>query len=228
MIPCRAKIKSVDFLTFICILTCSLKKLRVRGAAHYNCHFSTHMAVKQTLKDLLEVLLMVRKVKAMVPVLLCVSVMTLSGCGSKSETDQALKAEVKEEAMGIEESLDSKPLGISEGRTTEGMLPVYYDFDSSDIRNDQVSRIEVNAEFILNQKDYDIKIEGNCDPRGTNEYNMALGERRALNAKKYLVNLGVNEAKLSTVSYGEERLLLHGHDELSWAQNRRADFVVVE
>jgi len=171
---------------------------------------------------------MVTKIKAMLPVLLCMSVMTLSGCGSKSETDQALKVEDKGEAMGVEESLESKPLGISEGRTTDGMLPVYFDFDSSDIKKDQIPRVEVNADFIKNQSDYDIRIEGNCDPRGTNEYNMALGERRALNAKKYLVNLGINEAKLSTVSYGEERLLLHGHDELSWAQNRRADFVVIE
>lgn len=171
---------------------------------------------------------MVTKIKAMLPVLLCMSVLTLSGCGSKSETDQALKVEDKGEAMGVEESLESKPLGISEGRTTDGMLPVYFDFDSSNIRKDQIPRIEVNADFIKNQSDYDIRIEGNTDPRGTNEYNMALGERRALNAKKYLVNLGVDEAKLSTVSYGEERLLLHGHDELSWAQNRRADFVVIE
>jgi peptidoglycan-associated lipoprotein len=57
---------------------------------------------------------------------------------------------------------------------------------------------------------------------------MALGERRALSAKKYLINLGVDESKLRTISYGEERVLLHGHDELSWAQNRRADFVVIE
>jgi peptidoglycan-associated lipoprotein len=171
---------------------------------------------------------MVTKIKAMLPVLLCMSVITLSGCGSKSETDQALKVEDKGEAIGVEESLESKSLGISEGRTTDGMLPVYYDFDSSDIKKDQVPRIEVNADFIKNQSNYDIRIEGNTDPRGTNEYNMALGERRALSAKKYLVNLGVDEAKLSTVSYGEERLLLHGHDELSWAQNRRADFVVIE
>jgi peptidoglycan-associated lipoprotein len=171
---------------------------------------------------------MVTKIKAMLPVLLCMSVITLSGCGKKSETDQALKVEDKGEAMGVEESLESKPLGISEGRTTDGMLPVYFDFDSSDIRKDQIPRVEVNADFIKNQSNYDIRIEGNCDPRGTNEYNMALGERRALNAKKYLVNLGIDEAKLSTVSYGEERLLLHGHDELSWAQNRRADFVVIE
>jgi len=171
---------------------------------------------------------MVRKIKAILPVLLCVSVMTLSGCGSKSETDQSMKVEDKGEAMGVVESLDSKPLGISEGRTTEGMLPVYFDFDSSDIRKDQGARVELNADFIKKQKDYDIKIEGNCDQRGTNEYNMALGERRALSAKKYLINLGVDESKLRTISYGEERVLLHGHDELSWAQNRRADFVVIE
>ena len=165
------------------------------------------------------------KVKA---VLIFLSIVTLSGCGSKSETDQAMKVEDKGEAMGVVESLDSKPLGISEGRTTEGMLPVYFDFDSSDIRKDQAPRIEVNAGFIKSNKDYEIRIEGNTDPRGTNEYNMALGERRALSAKKYLVNLGVNEEKLSTVSYGEEKLLLHGNDELSWAQDRRADFVVIE
>ncbi len=57
-----------------------------------------------------------------------------------------------------------------------------------------------------------IKIEGNCDPRGTNEYNMALGERRALSAKKYLSNLGVAAERMKTISYGEERILLHGHD----------------
>ncbi len=171
---------------------------------------------------------MVRNVKAMLPVLLCVSILTLSGCGSKSKTDQAMKEQVKSEAMGVEEPLESKPLGISEGRTTEGMLPVYFDFDSSVIRPDQVSRVQVNADFLKNNKDYDIKIEGNCDPRGTNEYNMALGERRALSAKKYLMNLGIDEARLSTISYGEEKLLLQGQDELSWAQDRRDDFVVVE
>jgi len=136
--------------------------------------------------------------------------------------------EEKGEAMGAVEPLDSKPLGISEGRTTEGMLPVYFDFDASEVRPDQISRIEGNAAFIKSNPDYEIKIEGNCDPRGTNEYNMALGERRALSAKKYLINLGVDEAKLSTISYGEERLLLEGQDELSWAQDRRDDFVVVE
>ena len=74
----------------------------------------------------------------------------------------------------------------------------------------------------------EIRIEGNCDPRGTNEYNMALGERRALVAKKYLVNLGIPKANLSTVSYGEERILVQGDDEAAYAQNRRDDFVIAK
>jgi len=171
---------------------------------------------------------MLTNVKRLLPALLCVSVMTLSGCGSKTNSDDAMKVADTGEAMGVEESLDSVPRGTSEGRTSEGMLPVYYNFDSSDVSSDQVPRVEVNADFSKSNPALPIRIEGNCDPRGTNEYNMALGERRALSAKKYLVNLGVEEAKLTTVSYGEERMLLHGHDELSWAQNRRADFVVVE
>lgn len=168
---------------------------------------------------------MIKNAQAIIPVFMCVAVMTLSGCGSKKEAEEQLKPETTSEAMGPVESLDSKPLGIGEGRTTDGMLPVYFNYDESDIKSDQVSRVELNADFSKKHPEMAIRIEGNCDPRGTNEYNMALGERRALSAKKYLVNLGVEEAKLTTVSYGEERILLHGQDELSWAQNRRADFV---
>lgn len=170
---------------------------------------------------------MVSKVKAVLPVLLCVSIMTLSGCADKKQTDQAMKVETKTESMGPVEPLESKPLGLDEGRTTKGMFPVYFDFDKSDIRQDQIKRMEANADFIKSNS-YDIRIEGNCDPRGTNEYNMALGERRALSAMKYLVNLGIDEAKLSTISYGEEKLLLQGDDELSWAQDRRDDFVAIQ
>lgn len=169
-----------------------------------------------------------KKMKMLLSILLCTSVMALSGCGKKAKTDEAAMAPEQGEAMGAVESLDSKPLGISEGRTTEGMLPVYFNYDSSEIRSDQISRIEVNADFMKKHSDYAIRIEGNCDPRGTNEYNMALGERRALSAKKYLRDLGVAEERLTTISYGEERMLLHGHDELSWAQNRRDDFVAVQ
>ncbi len=172
---------------------------------------------------------MLSKVRVLLPALLIVSLVFISGCAKKEKaSDEAMQPSTDKAAMGKEEPLESKPIGISEGRTSEGMLPVYFDFDSSDVRNDQVSRIETNAAFLKSQPDTNIRIEGNCDPRGTSEYNMALGERRALSAKKYLVNLGISEERLSTISFGEERLLMHGHDELSWAQNRRDDFVIVE
>ncbi|MEN8258623.1 MAG: peptidoglycan-associated lipoprotein Pal [Thermodesulfobacteriota bacterium] len=120
-------------------------------------------------------------------------------------------------------SADAK---ISEGRTNEGLLPIYFDFDKSNIRDDQKARLEGNAEFVKADSNLKITIEGNCDERGTNEYNIALGERRAQTAKKYLINLGVSADSLYTVSYGEERPLLYGHDEYSWSQNRRDDFVI--
>ncbi len=115
---------------------------------------------------------------------------------------------------------------ISEGRTHEGLLPIYFDFDKSNVRDDQKVRIEGNAEFLKATSTMKITIEGNCDERGTSEYNIALGERRAQAAKKYLINLGVSADALHTVSYGEERPLLYGHDEYSWSQNRRDDFVI--
>ena len=115
---------------------------------------------------------------------------------------------------------------VLEGRTNAPLLPIYFDFDKSNIRQDQRDRIEKNAEFLANNKTVRVRIEGNCDERGTNEYNMALGQRRAMSAKKYLVNLGIAENRLDTISYGEERPLLFGHDEYSWAQNRRDDFVI--
>ena len=143
-------------------------------------------------------------------------------------------AESISEAAGPAEALESQPMnqgmmsGTVEGsRTSTGFLPVYFDFDKSLIRPDQVERLEANAAFMKNNA-VKVQIEGNCDERGTNEYNMALGERRATSAKKYLVNLGIDSSRLNTISYGEERPVNFGHDELSWSQNRRDDFVIVE
>jgi peptidoglycan-associated lipoprotein len=142
----------------------------------------------------------------------------------------------QETGMGEEEPLttaeQTPPAGnemeatISEGRTNAPMLPVYFDFDQSSIRADQQPRIEKNAAYLKDNPQVSIQIQGNCDERGTNEYNMALGERRAMSAKKYLMNLGIAGNRITTISYGEEKPLVYGHDELSWAQNRRDDFVI--
>ncbi|MEN8134219.1 MAG: peptidoglycan-associated lipoprotein Pal [Thermodesulfobacteriota bacterium] len=142
-------------------------------------------------------------------------------------------AEVQEvdEGMGSAELLETEVVADvepPEGRTSAGLFPLYFDFDKSMIRSDQVERVEKNAEFLKNNPGVRVRIEGNCDERGTNEYNMALGQRRALSGQQYLVNLGVAGSRLDTISYGEERSLNFGHDELSWSQNRRDDFVIVE
>ena len=171
---------------------------------------------------------MLNRIQALLLALLVTSMLTLTGCGSDSKTDSEMASNPENTTMGPSESLDSDPNSsvVSEGRTSGPMMPIYFDFDSSTIREDQVSSAISNADYLKENSDVKVRIEGNCDPRGTNEYNMALGERRALSAKKYLVDLGVDASRLTTISFGEEKILLHGHDELSYAQNRRDDFVI--
>ncbi|OQX18248.1 MAG: peptidoglycan-associated lipoprotein [Desulfobulbaceae bacterium A2] len=151
--------------------------------------------------------------------------MSLAACGKKAPESAPAAAPA---AKAPAESLDTKSSDLMEGRTSPGMFPVYFDYDKSDIRGDQKDRVEKNAAFLKQNDKARIRIEGNCDPRGTKEYNLALGERRAQSAKKYLAKLGVGAARMDTVSWGEEKLLLHGHDELSYAQNRRDDFVIIK
>ena len=117
---------------------------------------------------------------------------------------------------------------ISEGRTSAPMHPIYFDFDRFNIRDDMKPVMEENALFLLDHPEVMIEIQGNCDDRGTTEYNLALGERRAKSAQAYLVNLGVNPDRIETVSFGEERPLDPGQNEEAWAKNRRDDFVVIK
>ena len=106
-----------------------------------------------------------------------------------------------------------------------GLGDIFYDFDKSELRTDAVDQLKTNANWIQASAGRKVIIEGHCDERGTNEYNLALGERRANSAKDYIVNLGVEPSRLKTVSYGEEKPFAEGHSEDAWAQNRRAHFV---
>ena len=103
---------------------------------------------------------------------------------------------------------------------------INFDFDSSSIRPDAREILKVNADYLLNHRVSSIVVEGHCDERGTAEYNMALGQRRAQETKNYLVNLGINESIIKTISYGKERPLDPASTEEAWAKNRRAHFVV--
>lgn len=106
----------------------------------------------------------------------------------------------------------------------KGLKTVYYDFDRSNIRDDQTSSLQNNSSVLRGSSNMRVTIEGNCDERGTNEYNMALGDRRARSAKNYLINLGIDPARMNTISYGEERPVCTENNESCWWQNRRSDF----
>lgn len=105
-----------------------------------------------------------------------------------------------------------------------GLQTVYFDFDSSALRNDARATLKDNADKIKAIPGFIIQIEGHCDERGTQEYNLALGERRALAVRQYLIDLGVSGDRLVTISYGEEWPAVQGSNEAAWAQNRRAQF----
>lgn len=106
---------------------------------------------------------------------------------------------------------------------------VYFDFDKSDLRQDARDVLSKNAEMILkSMAGGKVQIEGHCDERGSAEYNLALGERRASSVQKYLTTLGVKSENLSVISYGKEKPAVIGNDEAAWAKNRRAEFVAVK
>jgi peptidoglycan-associated lipoprotein len=101
---------------------------------------------------------------------------------------------------------------------------VYFDFDSNSVKDEYRGLITAHSRYMTGEKrDTRIRIEGNCDERGSREYNLALGQRRAEAVKKVMTVLGVQDGRIETVSFGEEKPAAPGHDEQSWAQNRRAD-----
>jgi peptidoglycan-associated lipoprotein len=112
------------------------------------------------------------------------------------------------------------------GRSSADLFPIYFDFDQAGIRPAMTEILVRNAEHLKTIPGVMVVIEGNSDERGTNEYNLALGERRAINTRQYLINLGIAADRMRTLSYGEERPLFLGQDEEAYSMNRRVDFVV--
>jgi len=112
-------------------------------------------------------------------------------------------------------------------KTAETSLEdVRFDFDKSTLSPQTRETLKRHADWLMKNKNVDIVIEGNCDERGTAEYNLALGERRANEAAKYLVGLGIGKERIKTISYGLEKPLDPGHNEEAWAKNRRDSFVL--
>ena len=165
--------------------------------------------------------------------LLLVMCLALFGC----ETGQVNK-ETKSETTASTEEASENQSGLQAGFDSDGgkacdgdngcLRTVNFAFDSSALDQKAKDILDDNANFlkVANNGQVKVQIEGHCDERGSIQYNIALGERRAKSVKNYLVALGVNASNLSVISYGKERELATGHDEASWSKNRRANFVI--
>nr|WP_321465745.1 peptidoglycan-associated lipoprotein Pal [uncultured Desulfobulbus sp.] len=199
---------------------------------------------------------MFQRTRFIVAALFSCSLLFLGGCGPKQvapyagganpgadETSNQRMGNITEEMSPAVEGLDSTGQGGSgslangadqqsdaykreHGRCSPEFKPIYFDYDQSLIKGDQIPTMEFNGSYLRNNPSSRVLIEGNTDDRGTNEYNLALGERRANSAKKYLMQFGIEEGRIRAVSYGEERPLFTGTSEDDYAHNRRDDFIL--
>jgi len=147
---------------------------------------------------------------------------------AKTEAERAAKEKEKTAKEQFEKSLVAERTPGIEGEVFESSLlkDIHFDFDKYDIRPGDAALLKENAALLKKFLNVKIQIEGHCDERGTIEYNLALGERRANKTKDYLVSLGISAARISTISYGKEKPLDPGHDEEAWAKNRRAHTII--
>lgn len=154
----------------------------------------------------------------------------LAGCAEKKiVVKEAAQPPAMEQPAPEPEAVP--PMAEGEQKVTEEAMQledIHFDFDKYNLRPGDRKILSGHADWLLKNENYKVTIEGNCDERGTEEYNMALGQRRATTAMNYLVNMGVKKSRISTISYGKDRPLDPGHNEEAWAKNRRDHFVLQE
>jgi peptidoglycan-associated lipoprotein len=175
---------------------------------------------------------------------LCCGLFAVVGCSSKKQVvkedetlaqNQPVQAPTEAPpAEGLkEQSVTKEPVVKEEPvkETSSVIMPfetIHFDYDSYVLSQDARDSLDMNAKWLKVNTAQKVRLEGNCDERGSDEYNLALGEKRAKAAFNYLVTLGIPEERLSTVSYGKEKPADPGHTEEAWAKNRRVDFVIVK
>ena len=152
----------------------------------------------------------------------------LSSCGSKKTTVEktgegeagggSMPPKIENTAMNFD------PQGSDSGKI-DGLQTVHFDFDKANLKEEEKKKLQGNADWMKSHSNIGVQIEGHCDAKGSIEYNLALGERRAKAVKDYLIHLGVGEGKLSIISYGKEKPIASGDSEADYSKNRRANFV---
>lgn len=158
------------------------------------------------------------------------SALLLSGCAKKTVSETTVEevlGDVPQTAQNKETSEETTDPLKDESLTDVGLERVYFEFDQFVLTEKARGVLAVNAEVLQSVPALKVSIEGHCDSRGSDEYNLALGEHRSQVVKKYLVSLGISPERLETVSYGEEMPIDKGATEMAWAANRRAEFKVI-
>ena len=191
---------------------------------------------------------MKRTMMVLLSLVLVLSLAVLYGCPKKAEVASAPEAQKVEQApaksaedIAAEKAAAEKRAAEAAAKAAEeqkareaaakaaaGLQPIYFDFDKSFIRDDAKPVMKANAEYLKANPKVKVRIEGNCDERGTIEYNQALGQRRATAAKKYLTDMGISAKRISLISYGKEKPVCTQSTEDCWQKNRRDEFVAAE
>jgi peptidoglycan-associated lipoprotein len=162
--------------------------------------------------------------------LIATAFLLTAACASKKTNPDADKAQAGTEETGkMDPNVKTKDIAYdqkgSDGGGISGLVSVHFDYDSSTLSSETRKQLAENAEWIKNNPGPTVQIEGHCDSRGSVEYNLALGERRAKSVKNFLVSLGIDSKRLTIISYGEEKPLDTADTEQAYAKNRRANFV---
>jgi len=145
-----------------------------------------------------------------------------------ADTAKAAEMQKAEETAAAAKAAEDEMAKERAAKEASGLQAIYFDFDKSFVRDDAKAVMKANAEWLKANPKAKIRIEGNCDERGTIEYNQALGQRRAASAKKYLTDMGVSGKRISLISYGKEKPVCNESTEDCWQKNRRADLVAAE
>jgi len=158
--------------------------------------------------------------KSIILLCLVVFVLAFAGCSQKQVT--------KGDGTSSAQSASAEQTMSKEAaeQSSSGLSDIHFDFNKSNLRPDDKQILSDHAKYLKENKKVKIVIEGNCDERGSAKYNLALGDRRAQEAKKYLVNSGVDSKRIKTISYGKGRPIDSEHNEEAWAKNRRDHFVI--
>jgi peptidoglycan-associated lipoprotein len=156
--------------------------------------------------------------------------LVIAGCKKQTKLPPVAEQPPVEEAEEIEQPTPESPQVPEEQEVVKKEIEfemVHFDFDKYNLRPDAIAALNQNAKVLMENPRMRIRIEGHCDERGTVEYNLALGEKRAMAAKEYLVKLGISPSRIEIISYGKERPLDTRSNEQAWAKNRRDEFKTV-